>query len=50
MVALRRKYFIGPVEVTSFVFLVLFKGRGPKICPRFHLFVSDFNQGNEEKR
>ena len=28
-------------------YLVLFKGGGHKISPRFHLFVSDVNQGNE---
>ena len=25
-------------------FLVLFKGGGGRVCPRFHLFVSDVNQ------
>ena len=28
-------------------FLVLFKGRGRRVSPRFHLFVSDVNQRNE---
>ena len=28
-------------------YLVLFKGRGHKMSPRFHVFVSDFNQGNK---
>ena len=28
-------------------YLVLFKGMGLKMSPRFHLFVSDFNQGNK---
>ena len=28
-------------------YLVLFKGGGHKMSPRFHLFVSDVNQGNE---
>ena len=28
-------------------FLVLFKGKGCKVNPRFHLFVSDGNQRNE---
>ena len=27
-------------------YLVLFKGRGHKMSPRFHLFVTDVNQGN----
>ena len=30
------------------MFLVLFKDGGPNVSPRFHLFVSDVNQGNEE--
>ena len=29
-------------------YLVLFKGRGYNMSPRFHLFVSGVNQGNEE--
>ena len=29
-------------------FLVLFKHAGCKLSPRFHLFVSDVNQGSEE--
>ena len=29
-------------------YLVLFKGGGHKMSPRFHLFVSDINQGNDE--
>ena len=28
-------------------FLVLFKGGGCRVTPRFHLFVSDINQGKE---
>ena len=28
-------------------YLVLFKDRGHKISPRFHLFVSDINQGKK---
>ena len=28
-------------------YLVLFKGRGHKMSPRFHVFVSDVNQGND---
>ena len=31
-------------------YLVLFKGGGHKMSPRFHLFVSDVNQWNEEVR
>ena len=29
------------------MFLVLFKGGERRVSPRFHLFVSDVNQGNE---
>ena len=28
-------------------FLVLFKGGGRRVSPRFHLFVADVNQGKE---
>ena len=28
-------------------YLVLFKDGGHKVSPKFHLFVSDANQGNE---
>ena len=28
-------------------FLVLFKGRGRGVSPRFHLFISDVNQQKE---
>ena len=30
--------------------LVLFKGGGHRMSPRFHLFVSDVNQGNKGVR
>ena len=40
--------FRGPAEIASFVFLVLFKDEGCRVSPRFHLFVSDVNQGNKE--
>ena len=37
------------LEIASFVFLVLFKDvGGRRVSPRFHLFVYDINQGNEE--
>ena len=44
----KQKSFLGLAEITSFVFLVLFKDGGRSMTPRFHLFVSDVNQGNEE--
>ena len=40
----RKKPCLGPAEITSF----LFKDGGPSFSPRFHLFVSDVNQGKEE--
>ena len=43
-----RKSCLGPAEIASFVFLVLFKDGGCRVSLRFHLFVSGVNQGNEE--
>ena len=48
MVAWSKKSSLGPTEIASSVFLVLFKGGGRSVNLRFHLFDSDFNQGNEE--
>ena len=48
MVIWSKKSYLGPDEIISFVFLVLFKDVGRKVTPRFHLFLSDINQGNEE--
>ena len=48
MVAWSKKSSLGPTEIASSVFLVLFKGGGRSVSLRFHLFDSDFNQGNEE--
>ena len=42
---MRHEVLLGPAEIESFVFLVLFTG-GRKVSPRFHLFVSDVIQGN----
>ena len=36
------------LEITTFVFLVLFKDGGRKLSQRFHLFISGVNQGNQE--
>ena len=46
--ACSRKSYLGPAEIASVVFLVLFKDEGRRVSPRFHLFVSRFNQENEE--
>ena len=43
-----RKSCLGLAEIASFVSLVLFKNAGRKVSPRFHLFVSDVNQGNKK--
>ena len=43
-----RRFCLEPVEVASFLFLVLFKDGGCRVSPRSHLFVSDINQGNAE--
>ena len=48
VVAWSRNFCLVPAEVTSFVLLVLSKNGTPSVGPRFHLFVSDVNQGNEE--
>ena len=48
MVGWSRKSSLAPAEITSFVFLVLFKDGEQRVNPRFHLFISDVNQGNEE--
>ena len=42
-----RKSCLGPARIVSFVYLVLFKNAGRKMSPRFHLFLSDVNQGNK---
>ena len=42
-----RKSCLGSAEITSFVFLVLFKDGGRRVSPRFRPFVSDANQGNK---
>ena len=34
---------LGLAEITSFVFLALFKDWRRRVRPRFHLFVSDVN-------
>ena len=39
---------LGSVEISSFVFLILFNDGGSTRSLRFHLFVSDVNQGNAE--
>ena len=47
LVSWSRKSCLGPAEIASFVSLVLFKNARRKVNPRFHLFVSDVNQGNK---
>ena len=45
---MEQKVFVGPTEIVSFVFLVVFKDGGFRVNPGFRLFVSDVNQGNED--
>ena len=47
-VGVEQKVFFGLAKITYFVFLVLLKDRGCRVSSRFHLFVSDVNQGNKE--
>ena len=44
----RAESVVSPAEITSFLCLVLFKDRGRKVSSKFHLFLSDVNQENEE--
>ena len=39
---------MGPTEIASFVFLIVFKDGGCRVSLRFHLLVSDANLGNKE--
>ena len=48
LVAWSRGGCLEPAEIASFVFVALFKDWRPSVSQRFHLFVSDVNQGNEE--
>ena len=34
-----RKSYLGPAEIASFLFVVLFKDGGRRVSPRFHLFL-----------
>ena len=45
--AFSRKSYLGPVEIVSCVFLVLFKDGGRKVSPKCHLYVFGVNQGKE---
>ena len=48
LVTWSRKSCLGPAEMASLVFLVLFKDGGCRVNPRFYFFISDVNQGNKE--
>ena len=43
-----RKSYLGPDEISSFVYLVQFKGRGCRVSLRILLFVSDVDPGNDD--
>ena len=45
--AFSRRSCLGPAEIASFVFLILFKDGGRRVSLRFYLFVSNVNQGNK---
>ena len=45
--AFSRKSYLGPAEIVSCVFLVLFKDGGRKVSPKYHLYVFGVNQGKE---
>ena len=42
-----RKSYLGPTEIASCVFLVLFKDVRPKVSPKYFLNLFDVNQGKE---
>ena len=44
-----RNFYLGPAEIASFVFLVLFKDRGLRVSLKFYLFVPDVNQGTRRR-
>ena len=48
VVAWSRKSCLVSAEIASFVCLFLFKDWGYRVSPKFHLFISDVNQRNEE--
>ena len=44
-----RKLYSGPDEIPSFSsWFFLFKNERCRMSPRFHLFISDVNEGNDE--
>ena len=47
VLAWSRKSCLGPAEIVSCVFLVLFKDGGRKISLKFPLYVFNVNQGKE---
>ena len=44
-----RKSCLGRAEITSFEFLVLFKDKGCKVCPRFNFFFLMLIKGTERE-
>ena len=43
-----RKCCLGPADIASFLFLLLFKDRERRVSPRFHLFVSMLIKGTRK--
>ena len=48
VVAWGRKSYLGPVKISSFVYLVQLKDGGHRVSLRLHLFVSGVDPGNED--
>ena len=48
VVAWTRECCLGPADIASFLFLLLFKDRERRVSPRFHLFVSMLIKGTRK--
>ena len=48
MVAWDRKPYLGPAEISCFVYLVHLKYGGRRVSLRLHLFVFDTDPGNKD--
>ena len=48
VVACDRKPYLGPAEISCFVYLVQLKDEGCRVSLRLHLFVFDVDSGNKD--
>ena len=48
VVAWDRKPYLGPAEISCFVYLVQLKDEGCRVSLRLHLFVFDVDPGNKD--